>query len=248
MPRLHYRYKRFTFDAGLGFVVLVCCMLLIMLRAGFWQLSRAEQKLSLQESLQAGFKAPVEEVAVGLGDLEEYVYRRIRLHGKYLDKHFLLDNRYRVLPSGVRQIGYEVLTPFELSGGQVIIVNRGWLPAEADRRQLPKITITPERVRIDGTLTVVESGFRMGAMDTDELWPRRLLYVDLQKMGDRLQQRLYPGILMLAEGQSSAYRADWQPVVLGPAKHYGYAAQWFLMSFAVVIMFGFYSIKRDKDD
>ena len=51
---------------------------------------------------------------------------------------------------------------------------------------------------------------------------------------------------MLDEDQPDGYRRDWQPIVYGPEKHYGYAAQWFGMALATIILFFFATIKRNK--
>ena len=233
----------------MGFSLLVLALVLITAKAGFWQLERAGYKLAIQQAYQEGLLAPVEVLEEIAPNVHEYLFRRVQLEGHYVSaKQFLLENRYRVQANGFRQIGYEVLTPFKLRRGQSILVNRGWIPMETmDRQQLPEVAANESLFKIMGIIAVPEKGFQLGAMDSDSMWPRRLLYIDLLQVNDRLQQEQYPAVLMLSEGKPEAYRADWQPVVDGSVKHYSYAVQWFLMSLVTIILFGFFVIKRRKN-
>src|SRR6202034_3263269 len=64
-------------------------------------------------------------------------YAQVRLQGSYDGAHqFLLDNM-----SHNGQPGYEVLTPLRLNDGRIVVVNRGFVPLTASRRQLPDVRI-----------------------------------------------------------------------------------------------------------
>lgn len=235
------------FKVNIGFLLLVLLLTSMMCCAGIWQLNRAEQKKDLQQAYQLALQAPV-QTRDSLPPIESGEFQRLRIRGHYLAaRQFLLENRYRMQPDGMRQVGYEVLTPFKLLNGEIILVNRGWLPGTLQRQQLPDISVAENMREITGTLTVPQSGFRLGTMDADALWPRRLLYIDFQQLHDRLGMKLYPALFMLGADQQAAYRADWSPVIMGPAKHYAYAAQWFLMALASVILFIIFTMRRGKE-
>ncbi|MGM0571288.1 MAG: SURF1 family cytochrome oxidase biogenesis protein, partial [Pseudomonadota bacterium] len=36
--------------------------------------------------------------------------------------------------------------------------------------------------------------------------------------------------------QPGAFRADWEPDMMGPQTHYGYALQWFSLAAALIIL------------
>ena len=43
-------------------------------------------------------------------------------------------------------------------------------------------------------------------------------------------------VRLSGEGQPGAYRADWEPDLMGPQTHYGYATQWFALAVALTIL------------
>ena len=93
---------------------------------GNWQLERKAEKEALFEQFD---NAP----ALGIGRALERNERfaRIEAWGRFdTERHLLLDNRMFRGRAGVH-----VLTPFILGDGQVILVNRGWLPLPPDRSE-----------------------------------------------------------------------------------------------------------------
>ena len=113
----------------------------ILLSLGFWQLERAELRRA-QDGLkqERAQLSPVYITSFPEESLGELADRRVRLRGQYLPHQFLLDNQIHD-----KQPGYHVLSPFELSTyEQVVLVNRGWVAAEADRSRLPSVPAPAE--------------------------------------------------------------------------------------------------------
>lgn len=230
-------------------MALVVLMLSLMISAGFWQLDRAEQKIKLLSAHQNRAAEPLMKIIGSLPPAESIKYRRISIRGEYDQQHqFLLDNRSRQLENGQSQPGYEVLTLLQLSWGGYLLVNRGWLAASTDRAQLPALPINENERQVSGIINIPEKGFTLGEIDTDDGWPRRIQYIDFEKLAARLQLELYPAVLMLDANAADGYRRDWQPVIDGPAKHYSYAIQWFAMALATLVLFGFATIKRKNHE
>ncbi len=249
MPSISWSTGKLHFKCGLGFIFLVLLLLVLMISAGFWQLKRAEYKSTLQDELKKQLAAPLIDVADSLPAPESVRFRQVRLDGSYDSKHqFLLDNRSRLMANGQRQVGYEVLTPFTLGAGGTVLVNRGWLPAPVDRQRLPDVSVATDKQFVQGIINIPEQAFSLGAIDTSVHWPRRIQFIDLTILSKRLETKLYPAVIMLDKAAPGGYARDWQPVVDGPAKHYGYVIQWFGMALATIILFGFFSIKRINDD
>lgn len=249
MPSIHWINSRLRFECSVGFMLLVLIMLGLMLSAGFWQLDRARQKRVLQSDYQRQTSAPVINVSEELPPATEIRFRQVRLTGRYdSDKQFLLDNRSRAADNGKRLTGYEVLTPFKLNRGETVLVNRGWLVAPLDRGQLPVVPVTMDSRFVQGVMQIPVKGFSLGEIDTDSDWPRRIQFIDIEQLSERLQTELYPAILMLDNAEMDGFRRGWTPVIDGPAKHYGYAVQWFGMALATLVLFGFFALKRINNE
>lgn len=102
---------------------------------GTWQLNRANEKAALAEQMEALIAKP----PIDLNEASEQALPHIkaRAHGHFIESdQFLLDN---IIHKG--KPGYYVLTPFRLiDKGDVILVNRGWLPKS---RTLPELPLVP---------------------------------------------------------------------------------------------------------
>ena len=94
---------------------------------GVWQL----QRLSWKQELIADIKraeqtAPLQALPE---DLQAHRFYRVQLEGHYMPEHeFHLAARYFR-----SKLGYSVLNPFVTREGDIVLVSRGWIPAEAKK-------------------------------------------------------------------------------------------------------------------
>ncbi|NNF66767.1 MAG: SURF1 family protein, partial [Gammaproteobacteria bacterium] len=95
----------------------------VLLWLGLWQLDRAEQKRTMFDQFGAG--APVvSQQELTKQSPASLRYRQTRLRGRMLsERQFLLEGM-----THEGRPGLQVLTPFELSSGEIVMVNRGWIP------------------------------------------------------------------------------------------------------------------------
>jgi surfeit locus 1 family protein len=207
----------------------------LMVHLGFWQLDRAEEKqtlISQQEKLQ------LEELRdFAIGDPVER-FRRIQISGQYQDKHLLLDNR-----QNRGQVGYELLTLFSTIDGRALLVNRGWLAAPKYRSELPKIDLpsgASEREVLEGYFywpdkmpTVLKNSVERGA---DNVWRvQELDWPAIETLFDR-DIAIAREFRLLSDDIPGAKSIYWDYQMMNPAKHKGYALQWFSMSFALLVL------------
>jgi surfeit locus 1 family protein len=208
-----------------------------LLALGFWQLDRARQKAELQAAFAEQFQQPPASlVEVNPSDPASR-YRRVIANGRYDSEHqLLLDNQVR---DG--QPGYHVLTPLRLDNGSAILINRGWLPLGASRRELPRVSVTAEPVTVGGWLSQpANPGLRLGdASGNDLKWPRVIPHVDYQRLAIVLGYSLQPAVILLEPGASAGYGRDWQPRFggYGPERHQGYATQWFALAATLLVLY-----------
>lgn len=216
--------------------VLLVLLLVLFINAGFWQLGRAAEKEVLEESFRTGAGMELLYEPVADEAAADNRYRRLQLEGRYLhDRQILLDN---IVHGGVN--GYEVLTPFR-TANTTIMVNRGWVRANPDRRVLPDITVGDETRTVTGIVNrFPQPGMRFAAeFPADAPWPRRMLYPDQQAISDSLGTPVKSYQLLLVEDQPDGYARKWKALQTDPDTNYGYAFQWF--SFATLASI-FYAI------
>src|SRR5450830_2054349 len=129
----------------------------VLLLAGFlalgsWQVQRLGWKLALIERVEQRVHAPATP-APGPEQWPQITarsdeYRHISLRG-----HFLSDKTSLVQASTVRGAGFWVLTPLRTAGGEVVFINRGFVPQRAPGAKAPAAV-----VEVQGLLRLSEPG------------------------------------------------------------------------------------------
>lgn len=222
--------------------VAACLMLTLFISLASWQFDRASEKESAARSyiqFQAQEPRALATLAIeGLVGVTE-PFQRVYARGNYRgDRQLLLDNR----TYGGRA-GYHVLTPFETNNGIWILVNRGWVLAPPDRRQLPDVRLRdslPASVTVRGTLARArEDQFVLGDTGyTSNTWPRVVQRVELEQAGSTLGRPVFGMVLLLDPGAENGYVRAWSPYVgITPDRHRGYATQWLALAVTLVVIY-----------
>lgn len=231
------------FRPGLLPSLLVLALLPLLIGLGFWQLARAEQKRELLSSQEVRRQAPPQ----ALGELElsaDPSFRRVLLQGHFDAEHsILLDNRTRAGRAGV-----ELLQPFyDQNSGLWLLLNRGWL-AWPDRRT-PPVFITPSgAVQLQAWVYVpLGESFQLQRDQPGSAWPQLLTRVDAPALWQHLGRGGWLYELRLEPGPA-AYQADWPVVAMSPAKHQGYAVQWFALALALSVLFVYFGFNSTANN
>lgn len=223
--------------------LVVLLLLPFLLALGFWQLDRAEQKRQWLAGIEAGRGQPPLDLNAVQPAYETAAHRRAVATGRYDPAHqVLLDNQVRD-----QRWGYLVLTPLRLQGTDLaVLVDRGWVPAPADRKQLPDLAVEDALTAIRGDVDLGPSlGLKLGEAISDESWPLRIQYLDYEALSQRLPYRILPYLIRLDPAEAQGYRRDWEPVVpMGPSTHIGYAVQWFGLAIALFVIYVVVNTKR----
>ncbi len=192
---------------------------LLFVALGVWQLGRAEEKRVLAAGMTAS-GPPLEWRLLPPGAPR---YQRVSLRGHYDPEHqFLLDNRSHESVAGV-----EVLTPFILDNGSVVIVNRGWLPFGATRQDLPEIAVDGDRRTVVGRIDELpRPGIWLKAPPASG-WPRLVQYPRMEELSAALDRELAPRQVLLDPAVPDGYVRAWTVTGTPADRHLGYAVQWF---------------------
>lgn len=225
-------------------------MLLIMFSAvslfatlGLWQLDRAGFKQVVEQKYETRLASDYVpfKAAESWPDIE---YQKVILQGG-LDttRTLLLDNQ---LYKG--RAGYHVISPFKLSTGEVVLVNRGWVAAGVSRQVLPTIQMPVNLNRVLGIVTIPDDNiFRLGSVMLNENWPQVVPFIDFSALQTEFDNQLMPVVIWLGPEQQGAYVRDWQPVWLKPEKSRAYAWQWFAFAAIAFILFFVLNLRKLHD-
>lgn len=209
----------------------------ILMSLGFWQLSRAKQKIVLLESFNQRMSKVLS--SQDLQHKNDWRFYQATLSGRFDNAHtMLLDNKIK---NG--QVGYEVYTPFITKDlATPILIDRGFISMGTRRRsEIPQIQDVNGKVTIKGLLNLPPAYFALGKLSEVQKWPLLIEYVNLQELAalrtDTPGLIFYPYILTLTPHHAGAYDIEWQIVTMSPEKHYGYAVQWFALALTLLILF-----------
>ncbi len=197
---------------------------------GAWQLRRADETRALGAQFAAAEHAPaLERAPDALAD--ELRFRRIRVAGTFrADRQFLLDNRVH---DGVA--GYEVLTPLRLANdSRWLLVNRGWVAADPDRRVLPDVRVDAGPRAVSGRVErLPRPGIKLGAsvpVNVAGDGVAVVVYPTARELGALLGEPLLDYELLLDAAAADGYVRDWRAPGLAIERHLAYAGQWFLLA------------------
>jgi len=237
----------FQFTPGLWPTLATISILPILLALGFWQLDRAEQKSVLHQTyLQRNIEVPVTSFKTE-PEVGSLLWRRASLTGQYNHNlTFLLDNQ--VLN---HTAGYYVFAVFELQNKMRVLVNRGWLAANPDRKITPEIDYPKNTLNINGVIKHVPATGILLAENTEENLENnlfRLQQIDVDDINAKHNLNLVPFIIRLDKESVSGYIREWRQPGSGKEKHLGYAFQWFAMSAALLIIFLSVNLKKSTND
>lgn len=240
--RLHG--NRYNFTPKFIPTIIALIMLGILISLGFWQLYRAEVKRNLFIEFAARAKAKP------LTALPNKANPRLQFHpvflkGHYNNQHqFLLDNRIYN-----HHVGYDVLTPFAVAGTKIVLlVNRGWIPRGESRQTLPTLKHIPAYQRIKGVLKMpTKKGLVLSQQqENPNQWPSVIQKIILSQQQQQLGKSLYPYLILLSPKAPNGFTRTWKLVTISPAKHMGYAFQWFALALALLILYIVVNLKKEK--
>ena len=208
-----------------------------------WQFERRDQAVSkIQRMVENYDKPAIQFGAISELSLEEvtrFEWNPVELQGSYLvDKELLVRNRPIAGAPGFLQI-----IPFQLSSGEVVVIERGWIPADSDLA--PAVSMTP----------AAQPKTVIARVRLSELTPNRespvgfATSIHLESLGSILdtsvEQQFYLRLISEAPGEPSLPQPLRKPT-LDEGNHLSYAVQWIL--FALMGFFAlFWAIRQERE-
>lgn len=218
------RPKPIPFILSFGGIVLV-------LGLGIWQVQRLEWKENIIATIEhANISEPLNHLPATLEKARGKQFYRVTLSGTYKPKtEFHLAARYYK-----DQLGFSVFNPFVTSDGDMIIVNRGWIPASAkntdDYARAPK-----GKQIITATIrTTDERNYFTPANQPDKnIWFGR----DMLQMGAYAKLNVLPYSLdVIGDAVKDVYPVPSDGKIELRNDHLSYAITWFLIGTGMIII------------
>ena len=229
----HPSKQKFKWQPNGKLLLLVLCLFPLLMFLGFWQLERAVEKQGIVDEFTVNRQAPPAGIEALDGD-DNLQYRTALLVGELdADRRVILDNRVKF-----GRPGYEILEVLSIEGFEPkILVNRGWVPAALDRDVLPDVPSVLGQVELRGAMYRTLGGYRLDdGIGVITQWPARVGWISSDRAAVLFAEAFYPYQLRLEAASPGALTTGWVTVAVQPAKHTGYAVQWFAMAAVLLLM------------
>jgi len=225
-----------------GVASLLACALFIAL--GVWQLHRLAWKEGLIAAADArAHSAPVplpSPEAWAALDPAQYEYRRVEATGVYdLSDQELVFTNIEEAHGRYNGVGYYVMTPLRLAGGETVIVNRGFVP-EAMKAAAAK---GPQgETKIVGLMRATE---RRNLFTPADDPARGVFYTrDVEALAAALKLGPHAPFTLDAEAGPDPLPQGGETRLTFVNNHLGYAFTWFGMAAALAGVFGVWAFGR----
>jgi surfeit locus 1 family protein len=224
-----------------AFALFVLVVFSGFVRLGIWQMSRAQEKMALQETyneMGEGFATPIDDVEMsGLqSDALNIQNLHVSMTGEFMNDRslFLIYQTYE------DTLGYEVVTPFKLQASEkIVFVSRGWVNANTYEGLKERVTPIIGVRSILGQLFVPtpKQAARTNIVDlSSPQWPLEIRFMNTLELAPLFEESFFPYEVRLDEGQPGIFIRHWPTVYVDTARNFSYALQWFSMSLALLIV------------
>ena len=222
---------------------------LVMIRLGFWQLDRHEQRMAYIN----GAIAEVEDtpfVLTGGPEDDAYaerVFHQVEVSGKFdFDNQVIIKNKFYN-----DALGYHLVTPMRIEGSdRAVLVDRGWVPPEEiqsfeDVRKFDE----PELTHVVARIAPQEK--HRGELPSPDN-PQRMWYrVDVVGIAAQLPYEILPYYVAMIPPEKPQTEPPFRnppTFKLDPGPHLGYAAQWFIFAAVVPLFYAWQVVRLDRKE
>jgi len=224
-----------------GLTALMLAALAVLIGLGVWQLKRLEWKQGLIAQIEARTKGPpitLEDAVALAGEGRDPSYYRVRVDGRF---HHAKELYLYAVSEG--RVGWHVIAPFETEDGDVVLVDRGFVPDELKDPSARALGQVENVITVTGIVRTPETQ----AVFTPDNEPKvnRWFWRDLAGMA----RSMFPaGTTEVApfflEADKSEVPGGWpeggQTRLEIPNNHLQYAITWFLLATVLLIVYGLY--------
>jgi surfeit locus 1 family protein len=227
----------------IGFTALALAMLAVLIGLGVWQVKRLHWKEGLIAAIDARTKAePISlDQAIALAkEGQDPTYYRVRVEGRF-DNSKELYLFSQSISDGTP--GWHVITPFTTSQGELVLVDRGFVP---DNLTDPSMRASGQIEGVTTVTGIVRAPDAQGLFTpNNEPEANRWFWRDLNGMVASMFSTATLDVPpFFLEAEKSEVPGGWpqggQTRLELPNNHLQYAITWFGLAAALVVIYAFY--------
>lgn len=246
VKKLRLQIGSWCFAPTLKLTITTAILFIILVYLGIWQIGRACYKKNIFQSIQAKTQAsPVELITIKDPTLEKDRFTAVSFEGVFLNNfNILIDNQMLD-----HKVGYRVLTPVHSPLlDKWVLVDRGWIPAGPDRKQLPNIGVIFGFKDVTGIINTISTGIALvnDKVVEDPHWPLVLQQLDYDLIAAQLKHPVFAFVVQLPQKHPHSFTYPPLDFGISSDKHWGYAFQWFILAFILLMYYVIFSTKRSK--
>lgn len=240
-------YRFLASGPWLGWLLLACAAAVVSVYLGGWQMARNDDLVGANVKITQNYRAdPLTgaEAAEQFADHDERLtWRPVRLTGRYLpEDQVLVRNR----PQDGR-VGYEVLVPFRTEGGDVVVLDRGWIPTGSAANGMPDEVPAPPPgdVTVTARLRPAEPAVDRGAP------AGQIAAIDLGQLQDRWDRPIGTdayGEVSAEEPRPAVAPAPPPEPEFDSGPHLSYSLQWYAFAALFFVAYGWAARQQARND
>ncbi|AOR35100.1 hypothetical protein BFF78_32185 [Streptomyces fodineus] len=246
-----HRYRFLLSRQWVILTIVAIALIPTMIRLGFWQKHRYEERTARNDLVSSALHAkpvPVERLtSPGHSVTRTEKYRTVTATGTFdTAKEVVVRRR----TNSDDEVGFHVLTPFVLDDGKVLLVNRGWIPADGAQTAFPKIPAPQSgRSTVTGRLMADETTAASGIKNVKGLPDRQIMLINSAEEAHRLGAQVLGGYV---EQTAPTPRSGSPEQISDPGSedaplNYAYMIQWWLFAAAVPVGWWFLLRREIRD-
>jgi surfeit locus 1 family protein len=217
--------------------------LVVLLGLGTWQVERLAWKTALIDARTAALAAPAVPVPEALAAAEPLDFHHVIAHGRFDHAKELYIGAFDT--RGIE--GFQIVTPMTLEDGNVLLVNRGFVPANH------KAPATREGGQIEGA-TEVQGILRLANPPRGWLVPENRpgdnfwFYVDVPAMAETAKlDHVLPFYIEAGPAPNpGGFPIGGQTRIALPNDHLQYAITWYLFALTLVVIYFVYHYRKPE--
>ena len=209
-------------------------LLPVFISAGFWQLDRAEYKQQQKALFNAAKSQPAKPLVAKLP-----TYARVKVTGTAQPKLWWIQNQ---LHEGM--VGMAVMQAIETKEAGIVFVLVGWLPTKSLEKPMDLQALTGQ-IDLEGVIyPLVDNPWIDATRERPDT--QMISALDYKILAALVDGEVYPHVIRLRDPIDSRLMSVLPEPQWAIEKHHGYAFQWFSFAVLSLVLWAFYSVKREK--